>query len=344
MGVRYFNGAREQGRSSPASELFRFEFQKKGKLTPVERYKFLFQKKMEENRKLATMNKGKKIGFNLPGAKSNPRRLSARAENALKEIAQRKAAKQAKVMRQMVIVQPRQYHNGSVNRKGQIYDIAGNMVGKVNRKNGNIGFFGGFAGGKYKPKHLMTDLFIQESITKYSPYYINLRKMQAMQQGLVHGAPSTDDVINLYGHKQSTQPVMMTGIHGAHADGGGSNISAGVTSWGVMSNNAWGTYSDNAWGTVADNVWGTAETNVWGGIGGNSLWGWKGVKYWGTGNGTNYLRKLGNAIAALFGLRGFGNGKSRDGSSSSRFARMGGVGRSGARTSAPAPRSSGRAR
>ena len=261
---------------------------------------------MQESRKQAMMNP-KASPFSLPGAKSQQRGMSKRAEEAIKQIAMKKAAKQEKVLRRMVIVQPKNWYNGSINKKGKIFDVAGNYVGKVNTKNGNIGFFAGFESGKYKPKSTRTELFIQDSINKYSPYFINLRKMQEMQQGMypIVGPAHEQhhDVINLYGRTASSAPQEVTNVFGTHQDGHIRQGGGGVTSLGVMSDNVWGGFADNAWGTTVDNVWGGTESNVWGGLGAGGLWGWKGVKVWGTGNGVNYLAKISRAVAAIFGLR-----------------------------------------
>lgn len=350
----------------------RIEIQKKGKMSSVDRYRYLYKQKLNENQKLAAAGgkpSGGIMGFwnKKIGAKegAGKRQMSGRAELALKQIAMRKANKEAKIMRRMVIVTPKNFHNGSINRKGQIYDVAGNMVGKVNTKNGRIAFFAGFAGGKYKPRSLMTELLITDSINQYSPYFINLRKMQAMQNGWnpETGTFGVSDTINIYGssahgsnHGSGNHQMdmhmpraPMGNIHGSHEDGATSHgANAGVTSWGVMSNNAWGTFNDNVWGTMVDNVWGGTESNVWGGLGGNSLWGWKGVKVWGTGNGVNYLRGITKTLSAIFGIRLGGSNRSGSGSSGggeSRYARLlaraaGSSGRTGGST----PRSSGRAR
>ena len=358
--LRYFSGSRDPGKRSPASELMRLELKKKGKLPAVERYKFLLSKKMQEAKKEAML------------APKPGRTMSKKAEDALKQIAMKKAAKQEKVMRRMVVVQPRNWYNGSINKKGKIHDIAGNYVGRVNTKNGKIAFFSGFSGGKYKPKSLATELFIQESINKYSPYFINLRKMQEMQQGTypVVG-PSENpyrnqDVINLYGGRvasaESSAPQEVTNVFGTHQDGYMRNGvgGGGVTSLGVVSDNVWGTFADNAWGTTVDNVWGGTESNVWGGLGTGGLWGWKGVRVWGTGNGKNYLAKIARAVAAFLGfklgrsplhqrLRDSARNAARTGNNGTRTAgaRTGG-GSSGARTgggrTGGTPRSSGRSR
>lgn len=343
MAVRYFSGGRDGSGKSPASELMRIEIQKKGKMPAVERYRYLYNKKLEESQKLAKLQQPSMFGFlqkKIGQKEGGNRQMSYRAEQALKQIAQRKAAKQAKIMRRMVFVQPKNFHNGSINRKGQIYDVAGNMVGKVNTKNGNIAFFAGFAGGKYKPKSLSTELLITDSINQYSPYFINLRKMQAMQNGWNPQTGSfgpSDEVINVY-----APPRMPLGnVHGSHEDSAGSSGgNVGVTSWGAVSNNAWGTFNDNVWGTMVDNVWGGTESNVWGGLGGNSLWGWKGVKVWGTGNGTNYIKGITKALSALFGIKLGGSGS---GGERSRYSNIGRGGSSG-RTGGSVPRSSGRSR
>ncbi|NBX03821.1 MAG: hypothetical protein EBR02_07180 [Alphaproteobacteria bacterium] len=337
MAVRFFNGGRDNnGKKSPASELMRLEMQKKGKLSSVDRYKFLLQKKLQASKEEA-MLKSSHNGFSLPGTKSGARTMSKKAEDALKQIAMKKAAKQAKVMRQMVVVQPKNWYNGSIDKKGKIRDVAGNYVGKVNTKNGKIGFFSGFESGKYKPKSLATELFIQDSINRYSPYFINLRKMQQMQQGMypIVGLPD-QDVINLYGRTASSAPQQITNVFGTDQDGV-QRTNVGVTAWGAVSDNVWGNFADNAWGTMVDNVWGTTESNVWGGIGGNSLWGYKGVKMWGTGNGTNYLARIASAVAAIFGLR-----LSRSERSNARTSggSTGGSGRTGGNAPRTAARSS----
>ena len=362
--LRYFSGSREAGKRSPAGELMRLELKKKGRLPAVERYKFLLNKKIQEAKKEAML------------APKPGRIMSKKAEDALKQIAMKKAAKQEKIMRRMVVVQPRVWHNGSINAKGKIHDVAGNYVGRVNTKNAKISFFSGFAGGKYKPKSSATELFIQDSINKYSPYFINLRKMQDMQQGTypLVGSPlegnNHNDVINLYGRTASSsyapqqQRQEEGGVHGANQDGAFRTGGGGVTSLGVMSDNVWGNFVDNAWGTTVDNVWGGTESNIWGGLGAGGLWGYKGVRIFGTGNGTNYLAKMANKVAAFLGFRlgkasilgsnrGRNNGRAgnvgqRAAAGSSRTGGPRTTGRSGGGSSGArsggAPRSSGRGR
>ncbi len=281
------------GKRSVASELMRIEIQKKGKLPASDRYKRILKKRLQESKQKAMFDRG-------------GRKMSKRAEQALKEIAAKKAAKEAKALRRMVIVQPQNYHNGSINRKGQIYDVAGNMVAQVNIKNGKIATMTGWGLGKYKPKSAMTKMVITDAIDKFSPYYINLRKMQAMQNGwnpATGGMGMTPDVINVHGPAASSAPVAEASMFAGYGEaslGPRQNIVA--TSWGARSDNVWGTFTDNVWGKSTDNVWGTNTGDVWGGIGGNPF-GQGSIKIWGTGNGINYLRKAGRFMAALFGLK-----------------------------------------
>lgn len=299
-GIRFFNSGRDLSKRGPAAEQMRFEMEKKGKLPSTERYKRIMQKKLEEHRQKAMMGKGNSP-FSLPGSMKHERVLSKRAEQTLKEISARKARKEAQAMRKMVVIQPRTYHNGQVTRKGQIYDVAGNVVGEINSKNGKMTTYTGMPLGRYKPKSLMTDLTIQEGINKYSPYFIKMRQMQMLQhQGVdsvnVHGS-MLPDVINVWGNaSHEGQDGQSRGFAMARQN-------VGMTAWGAMSDNVLGTFTDNTWGTMADNVWGGTNNNIWGGIGDSgSLWSWRGFHVWGTGSGRNYLKSVTSFITAFFGL------------------------------------------
>lgn len=360
-GSRFFSGARESNGRSAASEMIRFEMQKKGKLEPGERYKRILKKKLAENQKKLGM---KPAGFRLPGSKdTGGRSMSKKAEQALKEMAAKKAAKQAKRDRQMVIVQPKNFSNGSLTKKGVIYDIAGNVVGKVNTKNGKMATNGGWSLGKYKPKNYLTNLAIQGAIDKYSPYYINLRKMQMMQQGNVLDPNAGHDVLNIYGrgptHGMKSEDMaqaaygyskdgLLFGSYGENITGPRQNV--GATAWGAASDNVWGTYTDNAWGVSTDNVWGGNSSDVWGGVGGNPFGHFaKTHRVWGTGNGKNYMKSVTSFLIAFLGLKTKGTRaaheafvKSRSGSSSRTSVSRSPGGGGGARTtrapSAPAGR------
>lgn len=297
VGTRFINTGRDPRQRSAAAELMRLEIEKKGKLPPGERYKLLMKKKLEANKQ--------KAAFNNP----NGRQMSKRAEQALKEIAAKKAAKEAKALRRMVIVQPKIYHNGKLNAKGKISDIEGNIIAEVNTKNGKIATTGGWSLGKYKPGSQRTHAAIMEAIDKHSPYYIKQRQLQMQQNQQASGVgnlygPPPQETMNLYGVINSMQQEQgkaeQFNFYGEAANGPRQNI--GVTAWGAMADNPWGTFADNAWGTTSDNVWGTTNTNVWGGIGGSPFAG-KAVQFWGTGNGKNYLKSITSLFKAYFGFK-----------------------------------------
>ncbi|MFW0776742.1 MAG: hypothetical protein ACN2B6_03370 [Rickettsiales bacterium] len=310
-GMRTTN-ASSGGRVGAASELMRLEMQKKGKLPAAQRYKRLMRQKLEENKKEA-LGASYKKPFSFSDKIGGGGKMSARAEQALKEIAMKKAAKLAKEEREMVIVQPRNYANGRLTKKGDICDVAGNVIGKVNTKNGKMTTNNGWGFGRYKPKSMMTDMKITDAINKHSPYLIQQRKMQLLEQQAgynygVHGNMMADDVINVHGKQggnanpygYNTEGQEGYSAYGTNVAGPRQNI--GVTAWGAQSDNVWGSYTDNAWGVSTDNVWGSNSTDIWGGIGAGNLWANSGVKIFGTGNGRNYLRGLFGFVGALFGL------------------------------------------
>ena len=309
--TRSFIGTRNSdGKKSIAAAIMRLEFEKKGRLDPTERFKLIMKMKMEAARQ---KNSAEKIG-------SRP--MSAKAEKALKDVARKKEVKQAKKLRQMVIVQPQIYSNGRLNKKGQVYDIAGNMVATVNKKNGKMATMLGGGLGRYKPKSREVTNTLMKAIDQYSPYYINLRKLQALQAAGINpltGRPINEDTINVHGNgnnagmamhgggyvapsERNNQPVNFDTMYGETSGGPRQNI--GGTAWGAMSDNVWGTFTDNVWGTSADTVWGTNMSDVWGGVGGNPYGAFaKTVQVWGTGTGKNYIKIATNMIRKLFGMK-----------------------------------------
>lgn len=310
VGTRFFSGSRDTGRESAARLILKLEIEKGGKLTSAERFKLIMDQKMKAQQKLV-------------GQKNGGKKLSAKAERALKEVAMKKASKEAKAIRQSVIVERKIFNNGMVQRNGKIFDVAGNQVGKINLKNGKMSTNAGTALGQYKSKG-RSNAVIMDAINKHSPYYINLRKLQAMQAaGLdpATGRPLGEQIINVHGnssaamHGGNYQPMgslMFSQQQGSdnpnffprgqemYFDGVDGPKSISATAWGAMSNNVWGTMGDNVWGTSGDNVWGSQNADIWGQAG-FSMWGVKGPNVWGTGSGKNYLKPLVNALRKLFG-------------------------------------------
>lgn len=224
--IRFFSGSREAGKKSIAGSLARLEFDKKGKLSTPQRYSYIFKKRMKEKREEAASKlDGAKYrtGFSTPGAVKNEYQMSDNAKKALKDVAARKAAKEAKKERKMVLVQPRTFQNGKVHSNGQVFDAAGNIVAKINPKNGKIHLMSGAMLGRYKPKSYMTDRMLQEAIDKHSPHFINLRKQALAGQTYgVHGPAGGSTVV----HSPS---------------GGGADI------WGNSGGSVWGS-GGSVWG------------------------------------------------------------------------------------------------
>ena len=300
-------------RVGAASELMRIEIMKNGKLPTAARYKQIMKKKFEENKAKALANVS--TGFKIPGNFKEAKKMSKRAENTLKEIAHKKAVKEAKALRKMVIVQPKVFSNGSLTKDGRIYDIAGNLVARVNVKDGKMSTMSGWSLGKYNPKSAFTSTIIQHAINQFSPYFIKQRQLQLMQQqGVqvidVHGVNSErmsarGSVGQTIGHFQGSDALSES--YGSDIAPARQNV--GMTAWGARSDNIWGSFGDNTWGTFADNVWGGNFSDVWGGVGTGSMWGQKGPNIWGTGNGSNFLRSI---TGFLGGLLGFSTKKNRE--------------------------------
>jgi hypothetical protein len=209
----------------------------------------------------------------------------------------KKAAKDQKALRRMVIVQPKTFTNGRLTKKGDIYDIAGNKVGKVNTKDGRMATYLGTFLGYYKPKSHRTISLIQGAIDQHSPYFINLRKMQAMQAaGLdprtgqplnpdtsnVYGATANSMGSTLYGGGYSTSANGVTGspndnalyaMHGglyrpqgsarfqAQQAAAGDNDLYGDGANGITRGSAIGA---SVHGATSNNVWGNYADNAWG--------------------------------------------------------------------------------
>ncbi len=315
--IRHFSGSRGAAKPSVAKEILKIEIQKKGKLPAQMRYKMIFKRRQEEMKEKA-VKESTQANLNSASSMVSRRKMSSKAEQALKEVAMKKAAKEAKALRQMVVIQPRNFYNGSLNKKGFIYDIAGNVIGKVNSKNGAMTTNMGWAIGKYKPKSYMTRLLIEQAIDKHSPYFIRQRLLLAQQQALaggVHGAPFDPNVMNVhgisaqasmlgggaYGHHEHNDNYGVHGRDDINSPNLGSN--AAFTAWGGVSNNVWGGMSGNVHGTMADNVFGTANADVWGAVGGGGMWGVKSVRLYGTGSGENHLTGITKWILGIFGYQ-----------------------------------------
>jgi hypothetical protein len=356
-GKRIFTGSRAANSLGEAAKIKKMELMKGGKLplTSADRYKRIMDKKVEEHR--AKANLTAQSGFMLKGATSTASyKRSKRAEQALKEMAKRKAIKAEKELRQMIVIKPRRYYDGQgyfakIDAKGNVYDETDNIVLRVDaRRGGVVKTMGGLALGKYKPKRAMHVGMMRDWVNKHSIYLIKLRQMEMQRQIQAMYAMQGIENITIHGIEMSAKDLARQIVLDAH--GNNTNPAAaeewqrkhgrdnlGVNAWGVMSNNVHGTFGENVWGTFSDNVWGSASNNIWGGIGDPGGWGKSssggifgkpGRSVWGSGraNQKNYIKiGVGMVLARLGFFRRSGSGRPAGG-------RSGG--------GAPAPRSGGR--
>jgi hypothetical protein len=308
---RFYSGAREgASRVGPAAQMKRLEIMKGGKLpmTNGQRYKMIFKRKMAEHMQQAQAGRA---GFSLPGTVNQKAALSTRTMQLLEDRAKRKAAKEERALRQMVVIKPRNYGGvGYIDKKGKVYDVAGNIVLGVNTKNGKISTYQtGWYIGKYRPKGMGHNQMMTDAILKHSPYYIKLRQMQLQQHndmmygqsGVyngVHGGP-TVSIVDVHGRDISGDELNIQNNRR-------SNISVGV--YGTVSNNVHGTFGDTIHGTFSDNVWGGSTRNIWGGFMNANATSWDkpGRAIWNTGT-PGQSRQLKRAVwflAGLFGVAG----------------------------------------
>lgn len=314
---RFFSGARDNTRRGEAFMMKKWEIMKGGKLplTNAERYKRILKKKTQEH--LAKAQANQRHGFMLPGAKAGAgRTVSKKTEQALKEIARRKALKEEKEMRQMVVVKPKRYYDskgyfGRTDAKGNVYDEMENIVLKVDLKKGKVKTLTGWSLGKYRPKKMMHTYWMGEWVRKFSPYHIKLRQLELQRQVAAMYAANLGaaGMVTVHGMAAASAVDMhVTDAHGNTSEAmlqTGQRTNLGVTAWGVMSSNVHGTFGENVHGGFADNVWGRASTNIWGGIGDTGgVWGSPGRKIWGSGSTTqkNYIGIWGGLVASLMGF------------------------------------------
>lgn len=328
MTKRFYSGAKPGGGSmGEAAKLKRIELEKGGKLpfTPTERYRRIMKKKMEE-----TQNASNKVStFQMPGAKPVKKQQSKKTQEAMRMIAQRKAFKEEKELRNMVVVKAGSVGDaGRVDKKGFVYDVGNNRTLKIDMKTGQIKSMGGWTVGKYNSrKRARSHGIMNDALKKHGAFFIQQKKLkmleeaelayQAQHKGTIWGGGSTGGAASqqfmdqhfgeerdLYGRTQNDHLNHRTGTNGS--------------AWGAMSNNAHGTYVDNVWGGMVDNVWGTADSNVWGGLGGSAwssgggggIWGGGGSRRggsWGGGGGSAW--GSGRINWANRGHKIFGSGK-----------------------------------
>lgn len=286
---RFYSGSRSSGGTNEATKLLKKHMMRGIKLNATERYKIIMKQRMEEHKKKAFGERMMKSGFSLPGTLKQAMNMSARAENALKEMAQKKAAKEEKALRKMVQITPRYFPNGArIDTKGRVFTPQDVQILYVRKKDGRILTTGGMWVGRYRPKSKMNDYTLQTLIDRYTP-----------KPKPVPG--QWDPAAGGVGMQMQDMPSVWSNGEVDLQRGG---IAANVNAWGIMSENTWGTFSNNAWGTVAENVWGTTNNNVWGGLGGNPYGSGSWRRFWGTNSAgqKNFLKKPFKLLLAALGI------------------------------------------
>ncbi len=224
--VRFFSGVRDKNgkNSSSTSKLLRDELRKKGRITP-ETYKKIIQQKLNEAR--ANAGKRENSSFNMFGkmAQNKPTR-SVKAQKTIQFMAEEALMKAAAKLRKEVIIEVRRFFNGNIDKKGKIYDVAGNLVAQVNLKNGAMTTVYGQNLGMYKPKSYLTVAAITDAINKNSPFLVNQRKTIEMQK--------------------NAQPAAQLDV------------------WSRTPTDVWGNAKTDVWGRTATDIWGRTQTDAWG--------------------------------------------------------------------------------
>lgn len=221
--------------SSVASKIIRDTIRQGGRINE-ETFKKIVQAKLKEAR-TNSMNKLMDAKMAQNGGRS------ANAQKSIEMMNEMYAAQDSKKEAKEVIIVARRFHNGKIDEKGRIFDIAGNMVAKVNVKNGVMISINGEFIGKYASKGGKTYGAITDAIEKSSPYLINQRQVLLKQ-------------------KQDEDEERVKGSSDSGGSGWGSKISLDI--WSKTPTNAWGNVETDVWGRPAANVWGKTASDSWG--------------------------------------------------------------------------------
>lgn len=179
---RFFSGSRDSGtkKSGSASSMMMDQLRKGKRINVAENYKKILEQKLAEARLKAAS--GEKQNFSIFSRQGAPKEQSKRTQEIVKMMLEREKMKKEKEARKAVYVKSQRLANGKIDEKGRVYDIAGNLVGKVNPKNGNISTAYGMVVGKYKEKSYSTKVALENLIHKNSPFLINQRRLQDIKQ------------------------------------------------------------------------------------------------------------------------------------------------------------------
>jgi hypothetical protein len=138
-----------------------------GGMSDEERYKKIFEEKLEELRTKA--KNSRKAGVILPGTDPNAvRELSASAQKVIEDMLNQRAKKFAKERSKMVRVKPKVFtgiQGGRIDKNGNIFGPDNRWIATVDKKTGKIrSRRGGFVICKYDPKSSICEFRITQFI------------------------------------------------------------------------------------------------------------------------------------------------------------------------------------
>lgn len=230
--ARNFTGARSSGGSQAAFKIIRKTISKGGRINEGTFKKIVDAKLSEARANIGTKIKERPSMFGKIG--QNKRR-SRKAEETLEMVNRMREEKAVRKANKEVVIEVRRFINGKIDDKGRIKDITGNVVAKVNLKNGAMSDITGQYIGLYQPKSQSVVNKIEATISRLSPYYIAQRAAEQKQ-------------------KEAMQVLL-----------NGGNNDNNLDVWSRTPTDIWGrSLNTDVWGRPKTDIWGRTQTDMWG--------------------------------------------------------------------------------
>lgn len=234
--ARNFSGSRSGSGSNVSLKIIRDTLRKGGRINE-DTFKKIVKAKLAEARSNAANNPA--VKSSMFGNKGGAKR-SDKAQKAVNMMNQIKIAKEIRRAAKEVVIVVRRFINGKIDEKGRIKDLAGNLVARVNIKNGAMSTLDGQYIGVYDGKSQGVVNKIQDAINKFSPYFIAQRtaelKLKQQREGGAEGDSNKLDV-------WSRTPTDV---------------------WGRAQTDVWGRAKSDVWGRTQSDMWGNAQLDMWG--------------------------------------------------------------------------------
>lgn len=229
--ARNFTGSRTGSGSNVSMKIIRDTLRRGGRINEGT-FKKIVSAKLAE----ARVNLGNKVKDrpSMFGNLGQNKRRSKRAEETLDLVNKMREEKAIRKANKEVIIEVRRFINGKIDDKGRIKDITGNVVAKVNLKNGSMTDITGQFIGLYQSKSQAVVNKIEATINKVSPYLIAQRAALVKQ-------------------KQALETLTKGGNNDAQLD-----------VWSRTPTDVWGRAKTDVWGRPATDVWGRAQSDMWG--------------------------------------------------------------------------------